>query len=218
MNEKQNRNLERVLAKHLAPVEAPADLWNRVRQPSRPAAAQTHSIWTAWAAAAATIAISVGGWTFWHLHGDNPVSIQTMALSALDHKAGDMELKTEDATTVRSWVKSNSGIDIPLPPRHSSWVKIVGASVSGGDNKIAEVSYQVGEYKAALLVTRDKTNAKTYPSHEIRPSDPLETARVSSWSMKGQSYTLAWRAPGEARVACLLCHGAEPLANQMPSI
>jgi hypothetical protein len=175
-------------------------------------------MWTAWATAAATILISVGGWSYWQLHRENPVSIQTMALSALKHKAGDMELRTEDATTVRQWVKAHSGIDIPLPPRHSSWVKIVGASISGSDDKIAEVSYQVGEYQAALLVAKDKTGAKSYPSHEIRPSDPLETARVSSWSMKGQSYTLAWMAPGEARVACLLCHGAEPLANQMPSI
>jgi hypothetical protein len=175
-------------------------------------------MWTAWAATAATLALSVGGWAFWHLHGDNPVSVEAMAVSALTHNAGDMELKTEDAAAVRTWVKSHSGIDIPLPPRHSSWVKIIGASVSGSDNKVAEVSYQVGDYKAALLVTKDRTNAKTYPSHEIRPSDPLETARVSSWSMKGQSYTLASMAPGQARVACLLCHGAEPLANQMPSI
>jgi hypothetical protein len=175
-------------------------------------------MWTAWAAAAATIAVSIGGWAVWSVYRDNPLSLETMAVSALKHKPSDLELRTEDATTVRQWVKSNSGIDIPLPPRHSSWVKIIGAKISSGDSKIAEVSYQVGEYQAALLVAQDKTGAKTYPSHEIRPSDPYQTARVSSWSMKGQSYTLAWDAPGEARVACLLCHGAEPLANQMPSI
>lgn len=217
MKENQNRNLERVLTKHLAPVEAPQELWNRVRQSGAPA--HTHSMWTAWVTVAATITLSVGGWAYWQLHRENPVSIQAMALSALKHKSADMELRTDDASTVRQWVKANAGIDIPLPPRHSSWVKIVGASISGSSSdKIAEVSYQVGEYQAALLVAKDKTGAKSYPSHEIRPSDPLETARVSSWSMKGQSYTLAWRAPGEARVACLLCHGAEPLANQMPSI
>lgn len=217
MKENQNRDLERVLSKHLASVEAPQELWNRVRQPA-PAPVHTHSMWTAWAAAAATIAISLGGWASWRLYRENPVSIETMAVSALDHKPADLELRTEDAATVRQWVKSNSGIDIPLPPRHSSWVKVIGASVSRYDNKVAEVSYQVGEYQAALLVTKDSTGAKTYPSHEIRPSDPYQTARVSSWSMRGQSYTLASAAPGEARVACLLCHGAEPLANQMPSI
>lgn len=215
MKENQNRDLERVLTKHLASVEAPSELWNRVRRQER----GTHTRpWTAWVAVAATVVVSVGGWTAWQQHRENPVSVENMAVSALKHNANDMELKTDDAAAVRSWVKSHSGIDIPLPPRHSSWVKVVGASVSRYDNQVAEVSYKVGEYQAALLVTKDKTGAKTYPSHEIRPSDPLEKARVSSWSMKGQSYTLAWVAPGEARVACLLCHGAEPLASQMPSI
>ena len=158
MNENQNRNLERVLTKHLAPVEAPQELWNRIRQPER-TSAHTHSLWTAWAAAAATIALSVGGWAYWQLHRENPVSIQTMALSALKHQSGDMELRTEDATAVRQWVKSHSGLDIPMLPRHSSWVKIIGASITGSDDKIAEVSYQVGEYKAALLRRKGQNQA-----------------------------------------------------------
>ena len=113
-------------------------------------------------------------------------------------------------STVRKWIKAESGLDVPLPPKHESLVKILGARV---DRDVAEISYQVGQYRAALLVAKDPSGKRSYPNHDVRTSDPYQKARVSSWSMRGQTYTLAWSAPGEFRVACLLCHSGQPPAT-----
>jgi hypothetical protein len=133
-----------------------------------------------------------------------------MAVAALDRRPGELELQSADAASVRTWVRSNSGIDIPLPPKHSGVIRITGARIDHETNPVAEVSYRVGEFKAALLVTKAKTGATVYPKHDFRGSDSFQAARVTSWTLKGQSYTLAWTAPGEFRTACLLCHDQEP--------
>ena len=163
----------------------------------------------AWAVAAVAVAVIAGGWTLWN-ELRTPQTVEAMALAALDRGPEDLALRTEDAASVRKWVRTNSGIDIPLPPKHSGVIHIRGARVNGDTQRVAEVSYQVGEFRAALMVTKDPTGAKSYPKHDFRGSNALEAARVTSWSMKGQSYTLAWTAPGEFRTACLLCHDQEP--------
>jgi len=208
-------NLDPVLEKHLGRVEAPANLWSHVRQPA--AVRPTSVSWSAWVTVAATLAITAGGWTLWQ-QMRTPQSVEAKAVAALSQGPEDLGLHSENAGDVRNWVRTNSGIDIPLPPKHSAMVRIIGASVTEDTNPIAQVSYEVGEYRAALLVTKDPTGKTTYPHHEARDSDPYQTARVSSWSMKGQSYTLAWSAPGEARVACLLCHGTEPAVGVSPNL
>lgn len=199
-------NLDPVLKKHLARVAAPPNLWSHVRGPVTPA----KLAWTSFAAAtAAILVVLAGGWTAWS-ELRPAQSVEAMALAALDRGTEDLTLQTEDAATVRRWVKANAGIDIPLPPKHSSVIRIQGARVSGDASRMAEVSYQVGEFRAALLVTKDANGVTAYPKHDFRGSDAFETARVTSWSLKGQSYTLAWSAPGEFRTACLLCHDQEP--------
>jgi hypothetical protein len=205
-----NENLDPVLKKHLGRLEAPANLWNHVRGPVAVRGAQSapQSAWT-WAGAVAMLAVAVGGWIVWsQLRA--PQTVEAMAMAALDRKTEDFALRTEDAASVRKWVKSNSGIDIPLPPKHSGVIRIVGARIGNETNPVAEVAYRVGEFKAALLITKASTGATVYPKHSSGGSDAFQTARVTSWSMKGQSYTLAWTAPGEFRTACLLCHDQEP--------
>jgi hypothetical protein len=197
-------NLDSVLKKHLGRVQAPPNLWSHIRSP-RPAPAAS---WT-WVTAVAAVALIAGGWTLWN-EFRAPQTVEAMALAALDRSPADLALRTEDAASIRKWIRTGSGIDIPLPPKHSQAIRIQGARLSGESQRVAEVSYQVGQFRAALLVTKDPTGAKTYPKHDFRGSDPLEAARVTSWSMKGQSYTLAWTAPGEFRTACLLCHDQEP--------
>jgi hypothetical protein len=207
-----------VLEKHLGRVEAPAGLWAQVRNPRPAARAATGPAWTAWAAAAATLAIAAGGWLLWGVMW-KPQPVEALAVAALRGDARRLALHTEDAVEVRAWVKAHSGIDIPLPPKHSPLVQIIGANiVRAGSEPVAEVSYQVGEHRAALLVAKDPSGRKSYPSHEVRGSDPFGMARVSQWSMRGQSYTLAWAAPGEFRVACLLCHGTEPAMIAPPQL
>ncbi len=104
----------------------------------------------------------------------------------------------------------NAGIDIPLPPKHSDVIRISGASVNHEGPRMAQVSYEVGQFRAALLVTKDPSGVTRYPKHDFQGSNSLEAAQVTSSSLKGQAYTLAWTAPGEFRTACLLCHDQEP--------
>jgi len=200
-----SEHLDPVLKKHLARVAAPANLWNRVRTPMD--APVKASPWMAWGTAAAVLAMTASGWVALKRQ---PVTVEAMALAALDRAPQEFTLQTEDAAAIRKWVRTNSGIDIPLPPKHAKSIRINGARLEQQDKPFAEVSYEVGEFRAALLVSKDPSGAKTYPKHDFRGSDPLEEMRVTSWSMKGQSYTLAWTAPGEFRTACLLCHDQEP--------
>ena len=160
MNQQEQNNrgtdpaLERVLEKHLAPVAAPVNLWAHVRGPVR---AQSRPMWTVWAGAAATMALVAGGWGLWQA-AVPPQSVEAMAVSALDNPASGLALHTEDANTVRKWIKAESGLDVPLPPKHDSLVKILGARV---DRDVAEISYQVGEYRAALLVAKDPSGKRS---------------------------------------------------------
>jgi len=208
-----NHGLERVLEKHLASVTAPDTLWNHVRGPLvRPE--RQAPVWMGWAAAVASLAVVAGGWVVWQI-AQPPQSVEAVAVNALQTNTSELPILTTDATAVRKWIKAESGIDVPLPPKHDSLVQIIGAKivpaqVDGATARVAEISYQVGDYRAALLIAKDPSGKTVYPKHEVRSSDPFQQARVSSWSMRGQSYTLAWSAPGEFRVACLLCHSTTP--------
>jgi hypothetical protein len=201
-----SENLDPVLKKHLGRVEAPVNLWSHVKGPVR----SPRPAGFAWAASAAALVVVVaGGWTVWNQFR-TPQSVEAMAIAALDRSPDELVLKTDDAASIRKWVRANAGIDIPLPPKHSSVIRVQGASFTSENPRMAEVSYRVGEFKAVLLVTKNPSGVTSYPKHDFRGSNPFEEARVTSWSLKGQNYTLAWTAPGEFRTACLLCHDQEP--------
>ncbi len=220
----ENRDLERVLDKHLERVSARDDitneLWQRVEiarnARSRPVS-RTAPAWPVWATAVATVALVAGGtagWMMWP-EQERPLTMEEMAVEALAKGNGALRFQSKEATEIRNWLRSNADIDIPIPPLHSAMVEIEGADVLQGSDQhgtatVAEISYKVGDHRATLLVTKDPSGKRTYPRHEVRPSESFQDARVSTWSMRGQSYTLAWAAPGEFRVACLLCHGKEP--------
>jgi hypothetical protein len=204
----ENQDLQAVLTRHLGATKAPPELWQRIHSPrvaARPAPATRG--WTQYAALAAVFSVVVAGGWMWNLRHQPAESVETLAVAALNQSLSPdpSSLVTEDAAEVRAWVKQESGIDIPLPPKHSDRVRILGARLSEARvadqfQRVAEVSYQVGEYRAALLVTKDPTGVKTYPS------------------MRGQSYTLASAAPGEFGTACLLCHGTEPGGAMAPAL
>jgi hypothetical protein len=203
-----SENLDPVLKKHLGRVQAPMNLRSHV-QGRVSAQTPRATMWPAWAASAAALVAVAGGWAAW-TQLQKPQSVEAMAIAALDRNPEELALRTEDAASIRKWIRTNAGIDIPLPPKHSSVIRIQGARFTGESSKMAEVSYQVGEFRAALLVTKNPSGVTAYPKHDFRGSNPFEEARVTSWSLKGQNYTLAWTAPGEFRTACLLCHDQEP--------
>lgn len=215
MRKPDHHDLDRVLKKHLKRASAPEEvtpevtneLWRRVQHARAQVPARTSPAWPVWATAVATLAVTAGGWMVWQ-QMQAPRSVEEMAVAALTKES--LRFRSQEASEIRTWLRANAGIDIPIPPMHSAMIEIEGADILQGDGAVAEIAYRVGDHRAALLVTKDLTGKRTYPSHEVRPSESFQDARVSSWSMRGQSYTLAWAAPGEFRVACLLCHGQEP--------
>lgn len=215
MYKPDHNGLDKVLDKHLGRVSAPDQLWNRVQNPRQEMTARTAPAWPVWATAVATLALVAGGTATWMLHSPRqPLTMEEMAVRALIKEPSSLRFQSREASEIRNWLRSNSDIDVPIPPLHSAMVEIEGADVLEGAT-VAEISYKVGDHRAALLITKDPSGKRTYPRHEVRPSESFPTesardARVSTWSMRGQSYTLAWSAPGEFRVACLLCHGKEP--------
>lgn len=226
MEPDRKQPLEQVLGKHLERVPAPPGLWDRVQaarsgaEPEQgPGFVRPKTGWSGWgwagaaAAAVAGLGIALGGWTLWQELADPP-SVEALAVEALEDGPEQLAFLSSEAADIRLWLRDNSGIDIPLPPRHSPLVEIVGARVLNPGQPVAEIAYRVGEDRASLLVARDPSGTRSYPNHEARASDPFQAARVTSWSMRGQSYTLAWNAQGEFRVACLLCHpGGAPLLD-----
>jgi len=106
-----------------------------------------------------------------------------------------LELHSASASEVHNWVLANAGLDVPLPAKQGSLVEILGASI---DRAVAKISYRVGELRATLLVKKDVSGDTPHKGTEMS----------STWTMGGQSYTLAVAGPGDLRTACLLCHSA----------
>ena len=75
-----------------------------------------------WAAAAlATVAI-VAGITVW-LNRD--LSGEERAVRALSRTPEQLEFRSENLTEVRAWVKSGTGLDVPMPGHTSSSVRLL---------------------------------------------------------------------------------------------
>jgi hypothetical protein len=113
--------------------------------------------------------------------------------------ARPIKIQTASASEVHNWVLANSGLDVPLPARPGSLVEILGASI---DRAVATISYRVGELRATLSVAKDASGDAPHTGTEIS----------STWTMGGQSYTIAVSGPGDLHAACLLCHNAREAA------
>lgn len=210
-NPENRSDLEQALRKHLGRNAAPQDLWSRVEKARRAPATRRLPLPLAGrlTPALAVLTVAVGGWVLWQQFS-KPQSVEALAVDALGRGPEHLQFRSDRAAEIRAWLRANAGLDVPLPPRHSPLIEIVGAAVIENQGRIAEIAYRVGDRNAALLVRKDPSGTRSYQQHTVRPSESFKEARVSSWSMRGQSYTLAWAAPGEFRVACLLCHGDEP--------
>jgi len=202
----KNDLYEAELRRHLGPVKAPHELWDRVQ--GAQASSSVHVLkperttWQWAAAAVATVAI-VAGITVWMNRG---VSSEELAVRALSRPPEQLEFRTEDLTELRSWVKSGTGLDVPLPGRTSPTVHMIGARVSRGGVPTAEISYRVGNVDATLIVSKAPPNGDG--KHAFVKSGSYHGANFQSWTMRGQMYTIAsvGAAADSARVGCMLCH------------
>jgi hypothetical protein len=200
---------ESELRRHLGPVKAPEELWDRVHGAHvvtrvvevRPSRGMT---WQWAAAALATVAV-VAGITVWQ---NRNLSGEERAVRALSRTPEQLQFRSTDLSELRAWVKTDTGLDVPLPVHTSSSVELVGAYVSRkGSTPTAEISYRVGGMDATLVVSKIPMDGDG--RHAFVKSGSYHGSSFQSWTMRGQMYTIA---SADAKVGCLLCHstGAPP--------
>jgi hypothetical protein len=199
-----NDRNEPELRRHLGPVQAPDQLWERVHNAHAVKLPPSRGVTWQWAAAAlATVAI-VAGVTVWQ---NRELSGEERAVRALSRAPEQLQFRSADLTELRTWVKAGTGLDVPLPVRTSSSVELVGAVVNQQGTPTAEISYRVGGVEARLVVT--KIAMKGDGRHAFIKSGSYHGSNFQSWTMRGQMYTIA---SADARAGCVLCHstGAPP--------
>jgi len=187
------------LSRHLGPVKAPDELWDRVHGTQtvhqlRPSRGMT---WQWAAAALATVAV-VAGITVWQ---NRELSGEERAVRALSRTPEQLEFRSENLAEVRTWVKTGTGLDVPMPGNTSPAVRMIGARVNRAGVPTAEIAYRVGDADVSLVVS--KIPLEGDGRHQFVKSGSYHGSSFQSWTMRGQMYTIA---SADAKVGCLLCH------------
>jgi hypothetical protein len=187
------------LKRHLGPVQAPDELWDRVHGTQAVQMRPSRGMTWQWAAAAvAMIALVAGVFVL----QNRDLSGEERAVRALSRAPEQLQFHSADLAEVRAWVKTDTGLDVPLPVRTASSVQLVGAYVSRkGSAPTAEISYRVGDADVTLVVS--KIPMEGDGRHAFVKSGSYHGASFQSWTMRGQMYTIA---SADAKVGCLLCH------------
>jgi len=171
--------LELVLDRHLGQVRAPEELSKRVQTGTRPERSRPVSRRLGWAMAAAMMA----GGAAWTLHS-----------------RPDAGIRSSSAVQIRGWIQARTGLDVPL--REAASVKLVGAHLTShvtNGGPAAEIDFHGG----TLTVTNSSGNVD---NHVSVVDESRSGAKAISWTLRGQSYSLACDDQDQARAACLLCH------------
>jgi hypothetical protein len=173
--------LEPVLVRHLGSVTTPEELWDRVQRPEAPRSERSISMRLAWAAVCALVLLAAA----WGVHGHS-----------------NLEFRSGEATEIRVWVKQRTDLDVPLLAEPAAPIRLMGARVVTGEVPTARIAYSVSNRDAVLLVSKAGSALSTNSRH----SQPDRDAKVFSWTMRGQTYTLACSTPEDLRATCHLCH------------
>lgn len=201
-NTKEDWN-EPELKRHLGPVQAPEELWNRVHGAHGVTqVVEVRPGWRMswqWAAAAVAAVAIIAGVTVWQ---NRDISGEERAVRALSRTPEQLQFHSTDAAELRAWVRTDTGLDVPMPAHTASSVQLVGAYVNRrGSTPTAEISYRVGGQDATLVVSKIPMDGDG--RHQFIKSGSYHGSNFTSWTMRGQMYTIA---STDARVGCLLCH------------
>lgn len=179
--------LKSALSRELTEVGAPAELRERLQAPAS-VRGESGGRPAAWAFAAVLIVVA------------GLLGLRVRESQA----AGPAELRSANATQIRNWVKSNTGLDVALPEVLGPSIRLEGARVVNPSLPSVEVSYQTGGRETTLLV------ARATGSTGVRHADLKNVSNDGkiTWIMNGQVYALSSAGPEEARAACLLCHAS----------
>jgi hypothetical protein len=169
------------LGNWLGRVEAPPELWERVRDSQAKACATTESRW----------------------HRLQPVFLVgplVLAAVVLLLALFPRDLHSSDPAQVRAWVLAKTGISVPLPTKLSPSVRLM--SASRRDSGSAQIAYQVDGQDAILLLSMATAAVAGDGRHRFLS----RTANSSSWTMRGVVYTVFCPSAEVSQVACRLCH------------
>ena len=206
------KDYESDLSRHLRPVQAPDELWDRLQQSKvslvKPRAGAGIS-WR-WTAAAIATAAVVAGITLWM---NRELTTEELAVSALSRTSERMDFLSADLAEIRSWMKTGTGLDLPLRGRPAPWVQLMGAKkLTHNGVSTVEIAYRVGDSDARLVISKAPPDGDG--RHTFKKSGSHHGANFQSWTMRGQMYTIA--SSGEAKVGCMLCHNTG--APRMPAL
>jgi hypothetical protein len=159
---------------------------------------------TRWVPVAAVALMACAAWV---LRARHTTDLTSVALQTLTREVRDLDFRTDEVDGIRGWVLRRTGLEIPLPERTARGVRLTGVcAVKGGGVPGVAVAFCVRGRNAALVVSKASSDAPGGMKHRFLKSVQTGGARVSSWTMHGQLYTLAYAAAADARDECLLCH------------
>jgi hypothetical protein len=202
------------LSRHIGPVKAPEELWDRVQnhevaRTPRPARMWLTSMGYAWASAAALVVVALAvTWTL-RVRSQENVSNEELAVRALLRGPDGLGLHSGQASEIRAWIKAGTGIDLPEQMRSSGMIQLYGASMIRKDAPTAEISYRVGDMDVALVVSKMSSGQDV--RHSVLAIGADQGVKYQSWEMHGQRYTVA---AANSAVACFLCHANGPPAGR----
>ena len=156
--------VETALAHELRPAAAPEGLWQRIRDP-RPAARPSRT-WNLAALAACAALVLATVWLY----------------------PGRREIRSSDSRQIRAWVRTTSGVDVPLKAQLPAHIQLTGARFTKAQT---EIDYRVRDRAGRLIIGGPRI---------------ASNSTVFSWTMDGRVYTLACGDPEDLRLSCSLCH------------
>ena len=168
-----------MLERELGRVTPPDELWNRIHWPRARASADSNPNWL-------TVALVVG---------------LVIVVAGLNYRPS-RSIQSRQPVQIRSWVKTNTGLDVPLRREASSFAVLVRAQMIRGDVPATEIGFRIGNRPGVLRVSKLESAWASSGQHATWSNN----ARVASWGMSGQVYTLTCTTPEDLKTACMLCH------------
>jgi hypothetical protein len=203
-------NLERELARQLAPVTAPETLWDRIHEPGKSVPRGMPMALFAWQQVvwpAAVVVVIIFAGVLWKM------SPAREPLAELPPASRDFDFRSSDFGAIRKWVKAESNIDIDLPDGAATTaapVLLLGVRlIRFRGSPAAAIDYHVGEGAATLVVSRKQgglTANTEAGKHLFSPMKSAGKEHLLSWNMRNQNYTIAYSGDKDLGGACLLCH------------
>jgi len=189
--------LDLQLSHHLAPVEAPEALWDRIQRSTvRGAGPRPETLrvgFSAWPIAAILTLMAAAGTLWLVAKGEEPaLDLRQLALEQLRNPEA-VELHSSDPARISAWMR-RAGLNVTLPSQRGTLVRLVGARlIEKGGVRIGEIRYTVGRDTAALLVARAGSGPEGGHGHY-------------AWRSQGQSFAVASSDAERPDEPCLLCH------------